>query len=1097
MSSLSNFNVAFQSKDPDVIAAPAQISYPPEPSFGYLEVPTRSLQANRINASVSDQLRILRILTDSVEESKPFLPFLYTYRSVNFVFNLEAEIKEYNKDPSTLNIDVDTYNKMVQEFFLPKFEVFSQIHDFATHIVGTLTPIIETSVLEVSDVVFTRFTELLSIIFNIEQLKLLKTGISKDLSFFKRNTNLDKELSDRIGKVQMFLANKNGIFENIRIQIENDNMKYKKGEKPVSLRFIKDYLEYCVRAFKSQTMQPSLRMNLIIGMMCALYIHGSKNPIANVFTLPICKDVLEILSNNAVVPLYGEARYIPGEMLTTCPGFIPNKSFPLATTTEEIKKSQDSYLLKNKMAAFRASYREFVPIAAHLADEDAVKFDDLKRLVVFLTQMINAISSQSAYKFTIPAKYQKTEDGATVYCYDLAVSQNYTDEDLDALGETIGYVKTLASTIMKNEETIVAKIGKTIHHIVQEFLDNVIHEPMQRANNANDDDSTSLLQAIYDVFSTESEGIAPLSKEHLDVLRIQLESLISSGSKFVERVAMFTGSHFKSSHVKMIEKFLADSADWYCLYNFVPTLRAETNLGFLWFHETMLDIDKVAQFPVRSSLPFILMKHLLSSGNSPALQDLVFFPFEIYNDAAWQALNIYKSQYLFQEISAEMKLSVDMIAFTFADTFYKIARETAAATEIAPELTGEIIPTPMRYSIMVRQNKMEVLGAPIDFNMITTTKLNARLKEELDKYVKMMNDLRFIPYVAHLYRVAQTTYSILAQSKLLLDPFDVLWDAARGAETPLSVSPKMISNIDSMLDFSHMKLDYHELRFTYVKPQQITPLSNEEWAVYYSKIHKNDSSYVERKHISDLCFLLNGNEMSILLQSTLKRFTEACTNALDCYNEFRTTIRLLPALSRHDLAGYYDFNMDAYSSVAHTFLGKFYAQMRIIGNIIIFVNELDEEKQMASTNKGLFIAKFLKTVQMMINDRKDLFYCDDYLDIETVITHSNFCAIWSVLEFIFCSPKTFYLSESNPAILLMDTFGDGPLVAAHTFISICNQQSRYAYNSICTHALELLDMEENPIEKADLSKFLDNANKANDIRYFTQSICAAFALPPE
>jgi cytoplasmic FMR1 interacting protein len=330
-----------------------------------------------------------------------------------------------------------------------------------------------------------------------------------------------------------------------------------------------------------------------------------------------------------------------------------------------------------------------------------------------------------------------------------------------------------------------------------------------------------------------------------------------------------------------------------------------------------------------------------------------------------------------------------------------------------------------------------------------------------------------------------------------MDPFDVLWNAARGAETPLCVSPKMISNIDSMLDFSHMKLDYHELKFTYVKPQQITPLSNEDWANQYAKIHKNDCSYVEGNHINELCFILSGNEMNMLIQNTTKRFNEACINALDCYNEFRTTIRLLPALSKHDLAGYYDFNMDAYSSVAHTFLGKFYAQMRIVGNIIVFVNMLDEKMHTSSSNNGLFITRLLRIVQNQIKERNELFFCDEYLDIETVITHSNFCAIWSVLEFIFCSPKTFYLSESNPAILLMDTFGDGPVIAAHTFISICNQQSRYKYNSICSHALDLRDMDDNQIEKADLSRFLDNANKVNDIRYFTQSICASFILPPE
>ena len=1103
LDSLAGIKSSFKSKDPDIIANPAQISYPPEPDFNYLEIPTDLLTSIRINFSMDNLLQTLRIISDKIKEAKDYLPFLYTYRSFNYIFSLEQDIKNYNQASPKSHIDMTKYFEKIQEFFIPKFQKLEKLYEFIKNLIPTLTAIFNSPINDSCDVIFTKLTELFSLVLNIEQLKINKTGINKDLSTFNRNPLTTVEMRKKIENIQMYLAQENMFLRSLREKIEESSNKAKRSEKTPSLKFITHYLKYCISAFNNQTLHSSSRTNFLIGMTCALYLHGNPNQqqgTNNIFTHSVCKDVFEILSNNPVIPLFGEAHFIPGQFISKCPGFIPVKQFPLAINNIDIQKHQSSYLLKYKLSQFRQMYRKYLPIASKLSNENSVTFDDLKGLVKCISIMMTAINNQSSYKFVIRAQNPSKQDidddfdDKPPYAYDLSVRFNYSNEDLDSLAETIGYIKTLASTIISGEPMIVSKIGKSIHSIVQEFLVDVIDEPMQRANEAKDDDAIQLLKSIHDCFGTSHDGIAPISRESLDLLRIQLQLLISPGSKFLEKVSLLTGSHFKNSHVKLIEKFLSDSADWYCLYDFVPNIRKETNLGSLWFHETMLDIDRVAQFPVRSSLPFILVKHLLSSFNKPALQDLVFFPFEIYNDAAWQSLNIFDSQYLFNEISAEMKLAVDMIAFTFADTFYKMTRETAAAMEMPYDQAGKIIPTPMRYSVMVQQNKMELLGAPIDFNIITTTKLNQRMRDELTQYVKMMSDIKNIPYVYHLFKVAETTHSLLCQNKIALDPFSTLWDYARGAETPLMVSSRMISNIDSLLDFSHMRLDYDELRYLFIKPIQITPLSTEKWADEYVKLHKKETLYVTRVHINALCRILNGNEMNICIKTIIKKFQEACSNALDCYNEFKTTIRLLPALSTHDLTGYYDFNMDAYSSVAHSYLGKFYATMRIIGNIILFVYLLDEELP-TTNNTGMIFPSLINILKGEIIKRPDVFYNEEFLDIETVITHSNFSALWSVLEFIFCSPKTFYLSESNPAVLLMDTFGDGPIVAAHTLISLCNQQHRYEYTSICSHAIELQKMDDSPIEKKDLSKFLENAWKVDSIRQFTISITSLFKFP--
>lgn len=59
------------------------------------------------------------------------------------------------------------------------------------------------------------------------------------------------------------------------------------------------------------------------------------------------------------------------------------------------------------------------------------------------------------------------------------------------------------------------------------------------------------------------------------------------------------------------------------------------------------------QFPIECSLPWILVDHAIESQN-PGLLESVLMPFDIYNDAAQQALVVYKQRFLYDEIEAEV-----------------------------------------------------------------------------------------------------------------------------------------------------------------------------------------------------------------------------------------------------------------------------------------------------------------------------------------------------------------------------------------------------------------------------------------------------------
>jgi cytoplasmic FMR1 interacting protein len=78
-----------------------------------------------------------------------------------------------------------------------------------------------------------------------------------------------------------------------------------------------------------------------------------------------------------------------------------------------------------------------------------------------------------------------------------------------------------------------------------------------------------------------------------------------------------------------------------------------TDLGFLWFREFYLETSRVIQFPIECSLPWMLVEYVIESQEAGLLES-VLMPFDIYNDAADQALRTLKQRFLYDEIEAEV-----------------------------------------------------------------------------------------------------------------------------------------------------------------------------------------------------------------------------------------------------------------------------------------------------------------------------------------------------------------------------------------------------------------------------------------------------------
>ena len=136
----------------------------------------------------------------------------------------------------------------------------------------------------------------------------------------------------------------------------------------------------------------------------------------------------------------------------------------------------------------------------------------------------------------------------------------------------------------------------------------------------------------------------------------------------------------------------------------------------------------------------------------------------------------------------------------------------------------------------------------------------------------------------------------------------------------------------------------------------------------------------------------------------------------------------------------------------------------------------------------------MKRIADYLISNRELFFSEGTLDLKNVILHRSFPSIWSVLEFIVCSPDPVRLEESKNPVLPLDVFGDGPVITAHVFITLCNQVSLYKFDSMCFRTLELYHAEQTVIMRNDIMRFIYNASIADQCRKLAELIATPYRV---
>lgn len=118
----------------------------------------------------------------------------------------------------------------------------------------------------------------------------------------------------------------------------------------------------------------------------------------------------------------------------------------------------------------------------------------------------------------------------------------------------------------------------------------------------------------------------------------------------------------------------------------------------------------------------------------------VLYPLDLYNDSAHYALTVFKKQFLYDEIEAEVNLCFDQFVYKLSEQIYGYYKHLAGSIMLDKRFKQECqnfgtfinSPPPNRYVTLLRQRHVQLLGRSIDLNRLICQRINSSMQKSLE-----------------------------------------------------------------------------------------------------------------------------------------------------------------------------------------------------------------------------------------------------------------------------------------------------------------------------------------------------------------------------
>ncbi|EDQ89698.1 uncharacterized protein MONBRDRAFT_32353 [Monosiga brevicollis MX1] len=773
-------------------------------------------------AKYVEEAQSLATLNQYLEEGERFAGMLYTWRSCSRSIPAVKSNDQANR--------TEIYEKTV-EVLEPEINKLKSFYDFQREAMSRFCEEIKklahpeklkSFISETTKLTLARMLNMFAV---LNALKNVKACLNNDFSFYNRahgflnkGKDLNPEDVSQSHKMAFFLATQDSLTQELVQQ----------------LRAVDNYVDvlyeialHCVTMYeKGQYVLPSEKHTLLkVIAFCAFLMDDPDEKASFYRTKKGSIHRFDMaLKDLPVVPLYGDMHVKLISFFETSPHFDRSR-WSAAYDANNLDHTEKQYNICDKLDGFeqeRDSYLARLALFTTVTSKgDSVNSSGMSPTDIALqglklvSRWTGTIRELHVWKLANPTnQYLNKECPPDAEDYEKATRYNYTSREKTALVKIVAMIKDVLRHMWSLEGVLNEGIVRDIHLSVQMFLQDKVRDMIRHAIKKKKPRAKTVLMGMRNTCTDWSTGQEPqddpylkgekdqnwkrpevqarrvgLSSTQLYMFRTMLESLCADDKK-------------KSVKSELDPKYYPGMQDMYersfyfeYLLNFNATLQRSADLSQLWYREFYLELTQGArvQFPIEMSLPWILVDHVLRTPHAN-LMEYILFPLDLYNDAANFALEHFKKQFLYDEVEAEADLAFDQLVFKLNAHIFQHFKTVAAGMQLDKDFRNLAeqrkvsIPfaPPDRFSALLRQRHVQLLGRSVDLHKLLTQRLNVALRDAMTQAIQRFEsqDLSAIIELEMTIENNRLTHQLLSHH-LSLDPFDELYAEANDSATGL------------------------------------------------------------------------------------------------------------------------------------------------------------------------------------------------------------------------------------------------------------------------------------------------------------------------
>eukprot|EP00477_Mikrocytos_mackini_P001566 GAHX01001685.1.p1 GENE.GAHX01001685.1~~GAHX01001685.1.p1 ORF type:complete len:1148 (-),score=229.84 GAHX01001685.1:24-3467(-) len=723
-------------------------------------------------APLASKIDIIADLTTLVDEGKQHISYLYAYRSlvkaipVNDGTLPEDEKNDLNYRSFTfLQPGVDRLQKLLMYTEKATKLISSTFKEIKPN---TTIDIIKTenNLEYYPKLLFQKFAQLLDVLIQLSFLIEVRSSIKNDFSFYKRLATLNKEKIDNhkqvekdIVKISSLLFNhvysSHSLLFKIKESIECDNMK------AIIEKMVSELISYI-------DSKPLINTGKYFGLIRAALVfillgEKTEKKLSIVKSKGYDSGMLHSLKKLAkqfsVVPMLGEMVFNIDDILFLCESFEDNmlSQWKSPMSKKELNNELNQYYLPNMAAKVYEGYLHYSDILNTMITQknNGKKTKDIGFIgsLRWLTDIMIQFKTMVALKYAFPVT-QSDNEGADkpkpYIMYQKAIAFNFSELEKANMIKIIYCIRTVTKLIFDCWKYCKLDILNSNYTVIINGLKAIVSKYKDKSNRSKYElfkasfNKLSELEMVKgklaNSFTSNSDQQRPKSLEAISILF----ELILKGN---ESTGGFLSSQFiRKSNTDIICEVESRMVNLQFILKLSENIDISTNLSSLWFREYYLDLSKQLEFPIETSLPWMLIKYVIKNRKPLTFVESIL---SIYNDVCEVSLKLFKKKFLVDECKAECGLVLEKLTFDISLSLYKYYKEIGlelllyrytpmSKSNNARKDYTVIDGFPLRtktntnFNWLIGCSSIEILGTNVDIKSAVSNHLNRHFRVNLE-----------------------------------------------------------------------------------------------------------------------------------------------------------------------------------------------------------------------------------------------------------------------------------------------------------------------------------------------------------------------------